>query len=155
VLAAMGQPDKVLDTCNTMVTRRQDLLNQAAGDDRSDEQGLLRVALTRRARAHLGLEDLGAAETDLKAAADLPGAGVEPEMRLSRMYMNSGRYALAAPVLRDALAVDPENAEALYELARADLSIGDEEGARRVLDHHLQQNVRGRALKLALDASDL
>jgi predicted Zn-dependent protease len=150
-LAALGQPGKALDTCNRMVERREQAASRATGDNRS-EQGLLRVALTRRAKAHVGLRDNRSAEADLMAASALPGSGVEPEMRLARMLIHSGRITQAIPVLRDALATEPDNPEALYDLARADLAAGDEEGARRVLEH-LQLTPRGRALKLVLDAT--
>ena len=81
--------------------------------------------------------DLDGAERALSRAGELDRSS-QVAYELALIYQAQKRYDRAAATLRRALAADPENLDAAYQLGATLQTIGDGEGAARALQHYLR-----------------
>ncbi len=72
------------------------------------------------------------------AAVSLRPNDVNPRLKLAETFYTLGRQPDAIDILRSALAVDPNNADALYQLGDCQLMLGDNAGGLASLTRSLQ-----------------
>jgi GT2 family glycosyltransferase/Tfp pilus assembly protein PilF len=98
--------------------QEQDWSALEAAAQRLEEQGQEPEAAALRARAHLARRDFAAARALLEAALVAHPQALAPRVVLSHVLLQEGRdLAAAEQALREVLAVDPDNREALHNLA--------------------------------------
>jgi len=82
------------------------------------------------------------AQTDLAAQS---GPGVEELLNLGNLCAREGDFSGAAAAFRRALELYPGYPQALFNLGASLFKLGDDGGAREVLDQYLQQDAFGAA----------
>jgi tetratricopeptide (TPR) repeat protein len=141
VQAAMGLGNVYLFSKNwAKAIETYDRILEKTASTRSNSPEALaavqRMVYTLRAQARAGKGDANGAAADLRSAMQIAGGteeGVGPFLQFAQLSMNRGKPADAVPVLRQALALRPENLEALYMLARAASATQDEEAYNEAL----------------------
>jgi tetratricopeptide (TPR) repeat protein len=129
----------------------------ARSEDPVSQDEIARQVYTSRSAAKAGKGDMDGAAADLRQALQLAaatGSGelrVGPHLQLARLLADRGRPQEALPVLRQALALQPENVDALYMLANYAHRLQDAEAYEEALSG-LEQTERGRPFALALRA---
>jgi Flp pilus assembly protein TadD len=107
-----------------------------------------------RSEKALGKNKLETAVSEAEAAVAASPRDASYRMLLGRAYLQSGRFRSAVSSFADALALNPSQAGAALSLALARIGVGDQQGARAVLDEHgttIAPSDRGLALTLAGD----
>jgi Flp pilus assembly protein TadD len=102
----------------------------------------------------LGKNKLEVAVTEAEAAVAAAPRDASYRMLLGRAYLQSGRFRSAASSFADALELNPSQAGAALSLALARIGVGDQQGARAVIDEHgatIAPSDRGLALTLTGD----
>ena len=113
------------------------------------------VKYAARAEKALTKNKLDEAVSQAEAAVVASPKDASYRMLLGRAYLESGRFRSAATSFADTLALDPSNGGAALSLALARIGLGDQNGARAVLDEHgnlIPASDRGLALALSGDA---
>jgi len=128
------------------------------GDDPAAQDEITRQIYTSRSAARAGKGDLDGAAADLRLALQLSGGAagevrVGPHLQLARLLADRGKPQEAIPVLRQALALQPGNVDALYMLASLAHLLQDAEAYDQALAG-LEQTERGRPFGLALRAEE-
>lgn len=141
VQAAMGLGNVYLFSKNwAKAIETYDRILEKTSSSRSTQPEALaavqRLVYSLRAQAKAGKGDANGAAGDLRAAMQIAGGeeeGVGPFLQFAQLSLNRGKPADAVPVLRQALALRPQNLEALYMLARAASATQDEEAYNEAL----------------------
>jgi predicted CXXCH cytochrome family protein len=135
-------------------------LARGATGDRKGAVAFLRRAVSGapdRAGLHFNLaEALTADGDDEGAAAELESAlSLRPTLAaawltLARLHARHRRYSAAADAYRRTLALEPADTQAYLDLARTLRALGDEPGARRLLQHALTAARDRKAIEQAV-----
>lgn len=107
-----------------------------------------------RSEKALGKNKLETAVSEAEAAVSGAPGDASYRVLLGRAYLQSGRFRSAAAAFADALELNPSQGGAALSLALARIGVGDQAGARIVLDQHgmtIAPGDRGLALALAGD----
>jgi protein O-mannosyl-transferase len=142
--------DKAIDVYNRILRQ----LSATNPDDPAALDEVTRMVYMRRAGAKAGKGDLDGSSADLRSAMQVAGGGeqrVGPHLQLARLLADRGEPAEAIPVLKQALALQPGNVEALYQLCICATRTQDEEAYELALAG-LEQTVAGRPFALAARA---
>ncbi len=122
--------------------------------DPADLAALQDMVLKKRGEAHRRNGDLEAAATDLERAASLGVAGSGADVQYALLLQGQQRWAESIPVIRNALALDPDDVDLLFALCRAAANTGD----KALYDESIAQlktNDAGRAMALTMEGVTL
>jgi Flp pilus assembly protein TadD len=109
-----------------------------------------------RAEAALSKGKLIVALAEAEAAVEAAPGDAGYRMLLGRAYLQNGRFRAAAASFKDALDLDPARGSAALNLALTRIGLGDQDGARAVLEANgasIPSGDRGLALSLAGDTA--
>ncbi len=122
--------------------------------DPGDLAALQDMVLTKRAEAHRRSGNLEAALADVQRAVGLSSAGSVADRQLVSMLQGQQRWEDSIPVIRNALALAPDDSQMLFDLCRAAANTGDQELYNDSLAQ-LKETPDGRALGLVMEAVTL
>lgn len=114
-------------------------------------QRLLALCWLRIGNSRKAVNDSDGAIDAYRRAMQADPQGQDARHNLGALLLRLERFADAPPLLAAVVAAEPENAEAVLDLARAEVAIGDEPAALARLRNLAQHNNRDEVLKAVAD----